>query len=333
MSEPEYYSILGVPKGANDADIKRAYRKLAMKYHPDKNPDSREEAEQKFQEIAESYDVLSNPKTRAIYDQFGYSGLKEPAAEGGEKEGDAPKPGGGGYEFKNNGAEIFSSFFGTSNPFADFGFGESQPFTNRLKKSGPAKSEAVVSDLPCSLEELFNGCSKKLRIVRKRFSGQDGTGELVDEAKVLTVSVKPGWKKGTKITFPCEGDEAPNTIPADVVFVIAESPHASLSREGGDLVFTARVSLADALTECAVVVPTLDGRSLSLPCPEVVSPGYEKTIEGEGMPHSKRAGVRGNLVIRFKIVFPTFLEEGKKKVLREVLSGTDRAEVVEEKKE
>lgn len=149
-------------------------------------------------------------------------------------------------------------------------------------------------------------------------------------------SVKPGWKKGTKITFPCEGDEGADIIPADVVFVITESPHACLVRESGNLVFTAKISLSDALTECAIAVPALDGRKLSLPCPEVVSPGYEKVIVGEGMPVKK--GGRGDLIIRFKILFPNFLDEGKKKVLRETLAGTvssetDSVPIEEEKKE
>jgi len=313
-TSPEYYSILGLAKGATDAEIKRAYRKLAMQWHPDKNSDNKEEAELKFQEIAEAYDVLSDKAKRAVYDQFGYEGLKDgvPDAKGERT----------GYEYQNNGNEIFESFFGTANPFADFGFGESTPFTSRLQKPGPKKMDAVVKDLPCTLEELFNGCVKKMMVTRKRFN-KDGS-ELVDEQKVLSVSIKPGWKKGTKITFPCEGDEGVDIIPADVVFVLAEVAHESLSREAGNLVFTAKISLSDALTECAISVPTLDGRKLSLPCPEVVSPGYEKSIVGEGMPLKK--GGRGDLIIRFKILFPNFLEEGKKKVLRETLAGTVSAE-------
>ncbi len=280
-----------------------------MKWHPDKNTDNKEEAEVKFQEIAEAYDVLSDKAKRAVYDQFGYDGLKDgvPDAAGNAS----------GYAYKNNGDEIFNSFFGTNNPFADFGFGESTPFTSRLRKPGPKKMEAIVKDLPCTLEELFNGCIKKLKVTRKRFN-KEGT-ELVDESKVLTVNVKPGWKKGTKITFPCEGDEGSDIIPADVVFMVTETKHECLDREGADLVFTAKISLSDALTDCAITVPTLDGRKLSLPCPEVVSPGYEKRIVGEGMPSKKGMG---DLVIRFKILFPNFLEEGKKKVIRETLAGT-----------
>jgi len=307
---PDYYDILGVPRGASDAEIKRSYRKLAMKWHPDKNRDSPEEAAQKFQDIGEAFDVLSDKEKKAIYDQYGYEGLRDgvPDSSGGAR---------GGYKYTQNAAEIFHQFFGTENPFSDFGFGESVPFATRLKRSGPRKAEPIVKDLACTLEELFNGCTKKLVVTRKRYTPE---GEPRDESKTLVVNVKPGWKKGTKVTFPCEGDEAPGVIPADLVFVIAEKKHGRLSREGNNLVFLAKVSLADALTDCSVDVPTLDARSLSIPCPEVVAPGYEKTIEGEGMPISKKPGTRGDLIIRFHIVFPEYLSEDKKMTLRKLLT-------------
>jgi DnaJ-class molecular chaperone len=178
--------------------------------------------------------------------------------------------------------------------------------------------EAIVKDLPCTLEELFNGCTKKLAVTRKRLRAD--TGEYVDDTKQLVVSVKPGWKAGTKITFPGEGDEGPNIVPADLVFVVVEKSHPKLIREGANLVFTSKLSLADAITDCSVEVPTLDGRVLCIPCPEVIAPGYEKTIPCEGMPISKKPGTRGDLIIRFSIVFPEYLSEDKKLQLRKLLS-------------
>jgi DnaJ-class molecular chaperone len=310
MSEfPEYYEILGVPRGATDAEIKRSYRKLAMKWHPDKNQDKPEEAAKKFQDIGEAYDVLSDKQKKAIYDQYGYEALRDgiPDADGNVK---------GGYKYTQNASEIFQQFFGTDNPFADFGFGQSVPFASRLKRPGPKKMEPVVTELPCTLEELFNGCQKKLSVTRKRPNAE---GELADVEKVLVVNIKPGWKKGTKITFPEEGDAGPNIVPADLVFVLTEKPHAKLVREGTNLVFTKKLSLADALTDCSIEVPTLDARCLSIPCPEVVAPGYEKLVAGEGMPLSKKPGTRGDLIIRFNIVFPEYLSEDKKTQLRKLL--------------
>lgn len=281
-----------------------------MKWHPDKNQDKAEEAAKMFQDIGEAYDVLSDKQKKAIYDQYGYEALRDgiPDADGNVK---------GGYKYTQNAGEIFQQFFGTDNPFADFGFGQSVPFASRLKRPGPKKMEPIVTELPCSLEELFNGCQKKLSVTRKR---ANETGELSDVEKVLVVNIKPGWKKGTKITFPEEGDAGLNIVPADLVFVLTEKPHTKLVREGANLVFTKKISLADALTDCSIEVPTLDSRVLSIPCPEVVPPGYEKVVAGEGMPFSKKPGTRGDLIIRFNIVFPEYLSDDKKSQLRKLLA-------------
>jgi len=311
-SFPDYYEVLGIPRGATDAEIKRSYRKLAMKWHPDKNPDNGEEASTKFQLVGEAYAVLSDKEKKAIYDQYGYEALRDgiPDGAGGTK---------GGWSYKGDAAEIFSSFFGTENPFADFGFGDSVPFATRLRRPGPQKPEPIVKELDCTLEELYNGCTKKFTITRKRYLAES-PGELKDDAKELVINIKPGWKKGTKVTFACEGDEGVNVVPADIVFVVSEKPHAAFAREGADLIYTANIELVDALVGCQIAVPTLDGRVLSIPCPEVVSPGYEKLVEGEGMPLSKTPAKHGMLKIHFKLNFPKYLAQKVKDDLRPLLT-------------
>lgn len=267
-----------------------------------------------FQEVSEAYDVLSDAEKRAVYDEYGFEGLRDGIPD---PSGDGMK---GGYSFKNNSTEIFESFFGTNNPFYDFGFGESFPFTSRLAKPGPVQPPSVVNDLFCSLEELFNGCTKTIHITRRRYNEE---GSLEDVEKELVIKVRPGWKEGTKITFPQEGDEGPNTTPPDLIFMIKQAVHSVFRREGSNLVMVASISLTDALTDCCLPVPTLDGRTLSLPCPEVVSPTYERIIPGEGMPSSKQPSSRGDLVIRFSIRFPLHLTGDKKVKLREILAGED----------
>ncbi|CAM9705651.1 unnamed protein product [Sphacelaria rigidula] len=158
--QPDYYETLGVQRAASDADIKKAYRKLAMKWHPDKNKENKGESSKIFQEIGEAYDVLSDKKNRAIYDQYGYEGLRDGIPS---KNGNKPE----GYCYKQNGQEIFESFFGTHNPFVDFGFGDTMPFASRLKKQGPRKPDPVTRDLECSLDELYNGCTKVVKVTRK----------------------------------------------------------------------------------------------------------------------------------------------------------------------
>eukprot|EP01034_Spumella_vulgaris_P031217 gene31217-38574_t len=313
MSEINYYEVLQVAKNSTDVEIKKAYRKLAMKWHPDKNPDNAEEAARKFQDIGEAYDVLSDLEKRAIYDQFGYEGLRDGAPN---SDGEAM----GAYSYKNNAQEIFEGFFGTKNPFATFGF-ETAPFASKLNKPGPAKGKPVIFNLECTLKELYNGCSKKFNITRKRFNP---IGELVDDTKTLTIVIKPGWKKGTKVSFVNEGDEGPNSIPADLQFIIQEKENSDVGwvRDGDNLVYTYRLSLSDALTDCSLQIPTLDQRIISLACPEVVSPYYEKLIQGEGMPLAKKVG-KGDLIVKFHILFPKYLNMTKRNKLKELLANED----------
>jgi DnaJ homolog subfamily B member 4 len=138
--------------------------------------------------------------------------------------------------------------------------------------------------------------------------------------KVLEVAVKPGWKKGTTVTFECEGDEAPGIIPADIQFVIGEKEHATFSRDGNNLVYNARLTLSDALCGTTLRIATLDGRTISVPVAEVVSPGSEKIVRGEGMPIAKSPGTKGDLVIRFAVAFPAYLSDDKKSQLRRLLA-------------
>merc|ERR1719334_118439 len=122
--------------------------------------------------------------------------------------------------------------------------------------------------------------------------------------KILTIHVRKGWQPGTRIVFPKEGDQGPNNIPADIVFIVKDKPHPRFKREENNLIFVAKVLLGKALTGCSVDLPTLDGRLLNIPINDIISPGYEKVVPGEGMPISQNPNIRGDLVIRFDIEFP-----------------------------
>lgn len=185
------------------------------------------------------------------------------------------------------------------------------------------------------MTELYNGCTKTFSVKRKRFNAEK---ELVDDTKILTINIKPGWKQGTKITFPAEGDESLTATTPDIVFVIHEQPDPKLhyQRDGNHLIYTYYISLADALSDCSLQIPTLDNRLLSFACPEVVTPYYEKRIigkgspytlhsflTGEGMPISKYPGQKGDLIIRFHVRFPKYLNGTKKLKLRELLANEE----------
>ncbi|MQL89495.1 hypothetical protein Taro_022087 [Colocasia esculenta] len=144
---------------------------------------------------------------------------------------------------------------------------------------------------------------------------------LVPESEILTIDVKPGWKKGTKITFPDKGNEQANQLPADLVFVIDEKPHDVFKRDGNDLVVHHKVPLAEALAGTTVNLTTLDGRELSIPVNDVVTPGYELVIAKEGMPIVKEPGRRGSLRIKFDVRFPSRLTPEQRTGLKRILGG------------
>lgn len=141
------------------------------------------------------------------------------------------------------------------------------------------------------------------------------------ETEILTIEVKPGWKKGTKITFTDKGNEQPNQLPADLVFVIDEKPHDVYKRDGNDLLVGHRISLAEALGGTTVNLTTLDGRNLLIPVTDVVSPGYELVVAREGMPIVKEPGNRGDLKIKFEVKFPPKLTAEQRAGLRRALGG------------
>ncbi|XP_071800793.1 dnaJ homolog subfamily B member 13-like [Asterias amurensis] len=311
----DYYGILGLTRSAIDADIKKAYRKLSLKYHPDKNQESG--APEKFKQVSEAYDVLCDPRKKAVYDQFGEEGLKNGVPEGKMESGAWTH----GYTFHGDANKVFREFFGGDNPFSEF-FDESDGDPSMgfggLRGRGRKKQDASIErDLTLSLEEIFHGCTKKMKISRRVMNEDGHTSSIRD--KILTITVKKGWREGTRITFPKEGDQGPNNVPADIVFIVRDKPHPRFKRDGNDLVFTARVLLGKALTGCSVEVPTLDGRLLNIPINDIISPGYEKIVPGEGMPLSKAPEHKGNLVIRFDIEFPKQLIPEKKHLVKEAL--------------
>ncbi|PSC70447.1 dnaJ-like protein subfamily B member 1-like [Micractinium conductrix] len=359
----DYYTILGVPKGtADDAVLKKAYRKLAMQWHPDKNPENKETAEKKFKEVSEAYEVLSDPEKRQIYDQFGEEGLKGSMGGGGGfggfggggrgRGGFRPRDpndlfaefvrsfgGGGGGSFNRGGSGFGGDPFGSMggmgggmpgggfDPFVAMGGmggmgsggfpgmnghgGHGHHHQRRSKKDA-----AHEMQLQCSLEDLFKGTTRRMKISRKRL---DASGMQHPETEILEINVRPGWKAGTKITFQEKGDENPGRTAADIVFVLQEKAHPVFKRDGNDLIYTHRLSLADALCGTVVQLQTLDGRPLSIPIQEVVSPQLEKVVPGEGMPLTKHPGQKGNLRLRFEVIFPRQLSDQQKAALRQVL--------------
>jgi len=334
VKETELYERLGVAPEANGEDIKRAYKKMAIKYHPDKNPNN-PEAEAKFKEISEAYEVLSNEEKRQMYDKYGKDALKE-----------------GGLHSAH---DIFEQFFGGG--FSSF-FGGA----NR----GPRRTEDIVHELQVTLDDLYKGKQTKLSVTRNiicttctgtgtksgaavgKCKGCEGRGvrliikqlgpgmiqqmqtvcpecggkgeqikeedkcgnckgkKVVKDKKVLTVYVDKGMKHGQKIVFSGESDEAPGMEPGDIIFVLVEKKHDVFKRNGNDLYMETSIPLIEALAGFSFVVKHLDDRQLLVKSEkgEVITPDEVKMIPNEGMPKHKAPFEKGNLFIQFKVEFP-----------------------------
>ncbi|XVF39299.1 hypothetical protein PTKIN_Ptkin01aG0023600 [Pterospermum kingtungense] len=172
--------------------------------------------------------------------------------------------------------------------------------------NGMVKPPPIEKQLECTLEELCYGCTKKVKITRDVLTE---SGQIVQEEELLSIKVKPGWKKGTKITFEGKGNERPGTYASDETFVIAEKRHQIFRREGDNLELAIEIPLVKALTGCSLPIPLLGGEKMKLKIDEIIHPGYERIITGQGMPNTKEEGSRGNLKVLFLINFPTELTD------------------------
>lgn len=139
--------------------------------------------------------------------------------------------------------------------------------------------------------------------------------------EILPIDIKPGWKKGTKLTFPKRGNEEPGIIPADIIFVVEEKPHPVYKRDGSDLLVNQEITLLEALTGKTVSLTTLDGRTLMIPLTDIIKPDHEIVVPNEGMPISKEPGKKGNLRLKLNVRYPTRLTTEQKSELKRVLGG------------
>lgn len=313
----DYYKVLGVPRNADASTIKKAYHKLALHYHPDKNSDNREEAEKKFKLIGEAYDVLSDEKKKSIYDAYGEEGLKNGIPES-SGAGSGFSQRGGSYTFSTNDAfKVFTQMFGSNDLYGGDLFGGGGPGFTRVFRSSrgfgfdddfgtpqnspPADVPPVEFAFACTLEEIFAGCTKKFKVTRTMPQGKS--------VKEFEVKVLPGYKKGTKIRFEREGgvvDGYPPNIIADMVFMLDEKEHPRFKRNGADLTTNVSVPLKEALLGTSVTVKGIDGKDIPIQLSGVSKNGRKIKVSGAGMPDRKTNG-RGDLFVVVQVVMPTNL--------------------------
>lgn len=315
---PDFYEVLNLPKTASNQDIRRAYKELVKKWHPDKHPPSnKEEAEARFKSITQAYEALHDQQYRSmfgVYNEVGSGGERAVPHKGWGSNSAPPSP--MPRPKKDHPLPRMPSTPATRD-FKDVYFS-----TPAFASAGSMrrKPPPVERKLECTLEELSRGCKKEIEFTRDIIT-KDGL--IVQQQETQTIRVKPGWKKGTKITFEGMGDERPGCLPADVVYMIAEKEHPVFKRVGNDLVLKAEIPLVNALTGWTFTYRLLTGEKMSCTFDqEIVYPGYEKVIEGQGMPLPNEKGAKGDLRIKFNVVFPKRLSKEQRVTISEVLNNS-----------
>ncbi|KAL3996509.1 dual specificity tyrosine-phosphorylation-regulated kinase 2/3/4 [Sarotherodon galilaeus] len=337
VKETGFYDTLGVPPSATPDELKKAYRKLALKYHPDKNPTEGE----KFKQISQAYEILSDPKKREIYDRGGEKAIKEGGTGGG---------GGGGFASP---MDIFDLFFGGGSRMH-----RERKGRRMLREYG---CEIICKAITVTLEELYNGATRKLAVQKnticdrcegrggrkgavqvcmschgtgmqvrvhqllpgmvqqmstvchscqgqgKRISQKDrckacGGRKILRQKKILEVHIDKGMRDGQKIVLHGEGDQEPGLEPGDIIIVLDQRDHGQFTRKGEDLIMSMELQLVEALCGFKKPIQTLDSRTLLITShPGKSKPGDTKCVLNEGMPMYRRPFEKGRLIIHFSV--------------------------------
>ncbi|KAL0919117.1 hypothetical protein M5K25_011192 [Dendrobium thyrsiflorum] len=317
-----YYEVLQVPKGASDEQIKRAYRKLALKYHPDKNQGN-EEANKRFAEINNAYEVLTDSEKRGIYDRYGEEGLRQHAAGGGRGPG-------------MNIQDIFSSFFGGS---------------TREEEERIPRGDDVIVELDASLEDLYMGGSLKVwreknalksapgkrrcncRNEQRHIQIAPGMYQQISEqvceecpnvkyereGYFITVDIEKGMKDGQEVTFYEDGEPIIDGENGDLKFRIRTAAHDRFRREGSDLHTTVTISLLEALVGFEKTMKHLDGHLVDIGMKGITKPKEIRKFKGEGMP-VHMSSKNGDLYVTFEVSFPRSLTEDQKTKIKQIFS-------------
>lgn len=278
MSQRSYYEILGVGRDATEEEIRKAYRSLARKYHPDVNQND-PKAESRFKDINEAYSVLSDKKKRADYDMYGSVGAAGASAGAGP---DMYNYGGFGGFKDGDFSSIFESMFGGVDP--------------RMRN---APGQDVEQKVTITLEEAFSG-------TERRFQFHTPTGQ----PRTITVKIPPGIESGGKIRIANEGGPGyAGGRRGDLIINVAISPHARYERDGKDLRDKVLVDLYDMILGCDVRVPLMGGKSLTLKVPPLSQNGATHRIPNQGMPLRSNPTQRGDLYLRLEVSLPTQLSD------------------------
>jgi molecular chaperone DnaJ len=346
MGKRDYYEVLGLSKNASQEEIKLAYRKLAIKYHPDKNLNNKSFAEEKFKEAAEAYSVLSNPEKRKNYDYFGHSADYY-----------------GGIDM--NMEDIFSNFGDIfEDAFSEFGFKSSNSTSSSVKKK-PLKGNNLRIRVKLNLEEIAKGTEKKLKIKRMKVaqgvqyivcSNCNGTGYvnsvvntfigrmetttscticsnigkvvsnipigannqgLVKEEELVKITIPSGVNKGVKLKVPNKGNDAPfGGITGDLIVEIEEIPNQKFQKEGNNLHYDLYISISEAILGCKKDIPVIN-KKVRIKIEPGTQPSKTLRLKGKGLPKLNN-DEKGDFLIHVNVWIPKKINEKQRKFFEKI---------------
>lgn len=313
MQKKDFYAVLGVERTASQDEIKKAYRKLAMQHHPDKNPGNKK-AEEKFKEITEAYETLSDAQKRKQYDQFGssFQDFGGFGAGAGGFEGFRQYGGAGGYQGGN--AENFQDIFGDM--FGDF-------FSAKARPRRGVRGADLRYTLSITLEEAATGCEKLITFIRQKGSQ--------NESAKLSVHVPAGVREHQKLKLAGEGDLPPQGgLAGDLYVIVNIQPHAFFTRDENDVHIEVPVSFTEALLGGSIEVPTLTGKSL-LKIPPGTHSGQIFRLKAKGLPRLGGFG-SGDMLVKIQLVTPNRLTQEEKVLVEKLAEKIGEPESVSEYK-
>ncbi len=293
MAKRDYYEVLGVSKHADDAELKRAYRELARKYHPDINPDS-QRAEERFKELNEAYAVLSNPRTRARYDRFGFSAVQ-------------------GVEGQDGGSGGFSSVIETVDDLLGDIIGDAWRRRRQRKRGRDLRYTIEVT-----FEEAIFGTKKSIKVPGARTRDGKPGGE-----RTFVVAIPPGTKEGAVKRIKGEGEPGQGGGPAgDLNVIVRIKEHPLFRREGQDVWCEAPISFSQAALGAVIEVPTVDAK-VRMRVPPGTQSGRVFRLRGKGIPRTgSRNAVRGDQLVKVVVETPTGLTPRQRELLEEFAQET-----------
>ena len=322
--EHDWYEVLGVDEDATDRQIKKAFRKLSVKYHPDKNKGNKEAGE-KFQLINNAYEVLGNPDKRVLYDAGGQKMVVQNERGANQMDPFAAFFGGGGGGQRRNAQKGRDVSVRVDVTLEDLynGAERTAEIERRVICRGCKKNPRKKKCRKCS-----KSCPNEIKMVKRQMAPgfvvqqqQEVPSDeyCKNEKKKLTGAIEKGMPNDSKITFERESEQRPGYIPGDVIMIVRTRKHRTYQRKGNDLHHTMKISLREALTGFSKTLHHLDNHQVTISSQKVIKPFQVKKYTGEGMPIHNFPSTFGDLYVKFEIIFPKTISEADQLKLKDIL--------------